>query len=459
MDYPGRSKKDRKKLPDLPKEEKPAEAPTVLRKPASVSKGKTSPEAPTVVKEKPSIPKEPPVPKKEYHSVPREKKPEKDNGEEKKPPPDDPREFDPDEHEFPESPEIPEVLEYKLDVIISYLHKIRKAIPVGIGFGLGCGFAVGLCLLIFVIITVVPVPWIPFTPVTATATPTATPTLLPTPTPTPTSTPVSVILPTLTQTPADDADLAPTATATATATPTEMSSSPEKQFLTWIGRFFGGWKHLVGESLVQWVTKVYGGDPEPVPNAQVTVRLDGPDGSETMTATTDEDGMAFGEFTIYSYGSYTLTIENIDAVDFAYTPELNAYNSISVEVVEGDNPPPLVTGETVSEFASLLAASMRLQDAPFLFERLHPQVIELYGEDVCQSYLSGLSDPTFAIKVEGASGPATWTWEREGQTMEIDNVYTVRVFLTSQGETSPVEMHMGLMDDGTLRWFTDCDGP
>ena len=455
MDDPGRSKKDSKKVPDLPKEEKPPEAPTVLRKPASTPKVEKPSEAPTVVREKPSVPKEgvseeSPT-KREFHSVPREPKREGEPPE-KKPPPKDPRVFNPDVHEFPKSPEIPKVLEYKLDVIISYLHRIRKAIPIGFG----CGLIVILCLLVTIIVLIIPIPGVPFIP--ATATPTATPTwtLTPTSTLTPTPTPISISEIAPTNTPTSETELAPTETATATST---SPPSPEKQILTFVGQFFGGWKHLEEESLLQWAIKVYGGDPEPIANAEVTVRLDNPDtGSERMTVTTDADGMATGEFTIYSYGTYTLTIEEISGANLEYTPEINAYNSISVNVESGENPLPASLEETILEFISLLSASVRVQEADFLFERLHPQVFELYGEDTCRSYLASLGDPTFTIQVESISGPDTWTWEREDQAMQIPNVYSIRAYLTSQGETAPSEIHFALMDDGTHRWFTDCDG-
>jgi hypothetical protein len=52
---------------------------------------------------------------------------------ERKPPPKDPRKFDPNIHRFPEGPEVPKILEYKLDVIIAKLHAILQAVQSGFG--------------------------------------------------------------------------------------------------------------------------------------------------------------------------------------------------------------------------------------------------------------------------------------------------------------------------------------
>ncbi len=58
-------------------------------------------------------------------------------------------------------------------------------------------------------------------------------------------------------------------------------------------------------------------------------------------------------------------------------------------------------------------------------------------------------------KVE-VSGPEIWTRERDGRSIEIKNVYTVRINQTAEGETTPMEIHSVIAEDGTYRWLTDC---
>jgi hypothetical protein len=61
-------------------------------------------------------------------------------------------------------------------------------------------------------------------------------------------------------------------------------------------------------------------------------------------------------------------------------------------------------------------------------------------------------------KVE-VTGPEIWTWERDGRSIVIKNVYTVKINQTPEGETTLIEIHFVIVEDGTYRWLTDCGKP
>jgi hypothetical protein len=246
-----------------------------------------------------------------------------------------------------------------------------------------------------------------------------------------------------------------------TESPAPPPLKEEKYVKTFIGKFYGGYVHQISTSTLQWLLKVYGRVPEPVPNAEVSIRMTKPNGSsETMKAMTDAEGIASAGFTIDTYGDYTLAVENIQGENFDYVPELNATTSIEVSVGPGENPVPSSSvNKTIPEFASLLAASMRVYEPDFLLTRLHPKIIEVYGESACQDYIEQLNVPTFRLHVASTSGPETWTFNRDGKSIDIENVYTAFAYQTEYGHSGQVAIHFAKMADNTFRWFADCGDP
>jgi hypothetical protein len=119
---------------------------------------------------------------------------------------------------------------------------------------------------------------------------------------------------------------------------------------------------------------------------------------------------------------------------------------------------PSVAPETAEQFLPLLANAVRNQQTDFLLARLHPEVISLYGEDQCRTFVSTLNDPTRAYVIMSVSSPGTWNYTPDGRSIPVDDVYTVRVSATVNGKTTTGDVHLGLVE-GQLRWFTDCGTP
>ena len=116
------------------------------------------------------------------------------------------------------------------------------------------------------------------------------------------------------------------------------------------------------------------------------------------------------------------------------------------------------TPETVEQFLPLLAAAVRNRQADFLLARLHPEVITLYGEAQCRTFVSSLRDPTRAYLIRSVSTLGMWNYTPDGRSIPITDVYTVNVTATVNGKSTTSDIHVALVD-GQLRWFTDCGTP
>jgi hypothetical protein len=114
--------------------------------------------------------------------------------------------------------------------------------------------------------------------------------------------------------------------------------------------------------------------------------------------------------------------------------------------------------ETPEEFAGALAAAHREGDAAFLLDRLHPEVIALYGRQQCSAFVKTIRDQTRDYQVTGSSDLEPWPYEPDGRSIIVDDVYSVDVEATVAGETSSEELHFGLVGE-ELTWFTDCGEP
>ena len=110
----------------------------------------------------------------------------------------------------------------------------------------------------------------------------------------------------------------------------------------------------------------------------------------------------------------------------------------------------------VAAFVAEFANAQRTANAAFLFNNLHPQILELYGSGACQSSVSGISDPNLKIQVLGVSELSTWQPQLDGQTLTIENVYTVDALFVDSGIRR--DIHFGVLA-GKLYWFTDCGDP
>ena len=123
------------------------------------------------------------------------------------------------------------------------------------------------------------------------------------------------------------------------------------------------------------------------------------------------------------------------------------------------SPASTVAPETPQQFLVQLSQAVRAKDATFLFERLHPFVLERYGETACRAYLGGLSTPAFNIEPLAVVGTGTWDWTTDGLTRAVPGATTVRVRATQDGNAySETESHV-VVQAGKVLWFTDCGTP
>ena len=114
--------------------------------------------------------------------------------------------------------------------------------------------------------------------------------------------------------------------------------------------------------------------------------------------------------------------------------------------------------ETVEEFLQAFETAFREGDEAFLFERLNPATVELYGEPQCKALIATLKDPTRAYELRKTSKPKPYDYNPDGRSITVPNVYTVTVQVTANGELSKQEIHLAPVTD-TLTWFADCGDP
>lgn len=113
----------------------------------------------------------------------------------------------------------------------------------------------------------------------------------------------------------------------------------------------------------------------------------------------------------------------------------------------------------VAELYDELEAAAAAGDVDALVERLHPAVIELYGEARCREFLGRFAQARPRFRVESASGPEPFDFERDGRTVPVGEALTARIVITVGDEsTEPQEAHVAEAG-GTPRWFTDCGEP
>lgn len=122
------------------------------------------------------------------------------------------------------------------------------------------------------------------------------------------------------------------------------------------------------------------------------------------------------------------------------------------------SPEPEAPAETVEQFVAGLARAIRKGNEVFLLRRLHPEVIEFYGEEACSMHLADFEDPTAQFEVLSVSESEVYRWTVDGVTTRIPDTYTVEVTRVSGGKEEAAEIHIGTA--GTKHaWFTDCGEP
>jgi hypothetical protein len=114
--------------------------------------------------------------------------------------------------------------------------------------------------------------------------------------------------------------------------------------------------------------------------------------------------------------------------------------------------------ETPEGFLPVFSAAIRTGDQRFLFERLHPAVVQFYGERACRVYLRDFIVPNSAFVYRSAGEPSEFTWVADGMATLVPDVVNVDVTAVSEGGEIDRVIHLGIVE-GDLRWFADCGDP
>jgi hypothetical protein len=115
--------------------------------------------------------------------------------------------------------------------------------------------------------------------------------------------------------------------------------------------------------------------------------------------------------------------------------------------------------ETPEVFFAALGRAFRSGDTRFLLSRLHPFVIDRYGEASCRAYLAGLDVPEYEVEVLDVEGDERFLYETDGLRRRVPSATAVRIRFTEDGDTFiETTGHIVGSGDGFL-WFTDCGAP
>jgi hypothetical protein len=126
-------------------------------------------------------------------------------------------------------------------------------------------------------------------------------------------------------------------------------------------------------------------------------------------------------------------------------------------------PTPVPTSDPrlgeIQSFFDFYNESFSARDVPGLLSILHPQALGLYGIEACQDYLASVIENPVQIEALEITSSDPWKWEIDGHSALIEDAFTVQVAVTAGDQTAQQSMHLGLGEDGSLKWFTDCGEP
>lgn len=107
--------------------------------------------------------------------------------------------------------------------------------------------------------------------------------------------------------------------------------------------------------------------------------------------------------------------------------------------------------DEVASFVDQFTAWIGASDADSLTERLHPAVIDTYGEDLCRSFVER---EILALEDYRATGSVVGPDPSQFGSVAID-VYRVAVAFTFQGEDFTSDAAFAF-HDGVVHWFATC---
>jgi hypothetical protein len=115
--------------------------------------------------------------------------------------------------------------------------------------------------------------------------------------------------------------------------------------------------------------------------------------------------------------------------------------------------------EAVEKF--LVDEAVREGNTQFRVARLHPEVIDRYGEQQCRDFLAGPDagpDPSRKDKVLRVDKPEAFDFTTDDGAIPVANAQLVLVKETFKKKTTERELHVASVN-GELRYFIDCGAP
>lgn len=135
--------------------------------------------------------------------------------------------------------------------------------------------------------------------------------------------------------------------------------------------------------------------------------------------------------------------------------------STAIEVKGGGkspSPSPAAQQETVQEFFAKFGEAFRAGDEKFFFDRLAPQVIELYGEGQCRAQTERQQGTGSEFEVRSVQGPQAAEVTLDNQKISVADAYVVELVIRGGTQERTQTSHV-IVIDGLVRWFTDCGNP
>ncbi|MGB2965549.1 MAG: C13 family peptidase [Anaerolineales bacterium] len=278
-----------------------------------------------------------------------------------------------------------------------------------------------------------------------------------------------------------DPELSPTPTFTPTPTSTPTTSptptptpTPTQKFvstLDYLGDYYVSMtvdqdddKHKEHINMADYLTLTL---------KQGSVRIEGPFPWVPVSGELSPEGSidASGRGTVAGYSNIKVTFLGSVSnghLEGSYTMGVNGGlpgGKPIVYGVSGDRlePTPTPTSDPrigeLQDFFNDYNAKFQAADGDGLLALLHPAVLDLYGSDACQVYLSSAVEKPIEIEVLQVLSVGPWTWEIDGHSTLIEDTYSIQAGVSAGGQTIQQSMHLGLAEDGTITWFTDCGEP
>jgi hypothetical protein len=135
----------------------------------------------------------------------------------------------------------------------------------------------------------------------------------------------------------------------------------------------------------------------------------------------------------------------------AAPPTIGSTSTTSSTAVATTAVPP----EMVEDFVIAFRVAVDAEDVAFLMERLHPIVLEVFGEKLCRAFIEReILQLENYVQAGPVEGPTTRSFETPSGSGEAVT-FSVPVEFVFQGQHFEDTARYGPVD-GEMHWFTEC---